>query len=308
MTGSGIVRASGNSGSSSLRAGLVLLILLASVAGCVRRPAAGVEQQTEDYSAARKHFQTHLVKHGPSPQAGEALRPPAGAQQVEYSPSLHLLAWLTPAPSNAGASGMKSPAVLFLHGGFAIGGDDWEMTRPYREAGYTVMMPALRGENGLPGEYSMFYDEVSDVLAASDYLANVPYVDAKRIYVAGHSVGGTLTLLAAMASTRFKAATSFSGAPDAKAFSQGPTDRVAFDTSNPKEFEMRSPVSYAGSFKCPVRIYCGTEEAIFVEASQLTSDLAKKQGLDVEAVLVPGDHFSAVPEEIKRSIRFFQLH
>ena len=65
-------------------------------------------------------------------------------------------------------------------------------------AGFVVLIPMLRGENGLPGSYSMFYDEVDDVLAAAEVLALTPGVDANRLYVAGHSVGGTLTMLAAM--------------------------------------------------------------------------------------------------------------
>ncbi len=39
------------------------------------------------------------------------------------------------------------------------------------------MIPILRGENGQPGSYTMFYDEVDDVLAASAALASLPYSD-----------------------------------------------------------------------------------------------------------------------------------
>ena len=41
------------------------------------------------------------------------------------------------------------------------------MAQPYRDAGYIVMIPILRGENGQPGFYTMFYDEVDDVLGAA---------------------------------------------------------------------------------------------------------------------------------------------
>ena len=46
----------------------------------------------------------------------------------------------------------------------------------------------------------MFYDEVDDVLAAAEALAGLPDVDTGQLYVAGHSAGGTLALLAAMSS------------------------------------------------------------------------------------------------------------
>lgn len=59
------------------------------------------------------------------------------------------------------------------------------MSQPFRDAGFIVMMPVLRSENGQPGDYSMFYDEVDDVLAAADVLARQPDVDAQRIYSQG---------------------------------------------------------------------------------------------------------------------------
>ncbi len=31
------------------------------------------------------------------------------------------------------------------------------MPQPYRDAGFIVMIPILRGENGQPGSYTMFY-------------------------------------------------------------------------------------------------------------------------------------------------------
>ena len=87
------------------------------------------------------------------------------------------------------------------------------------------MIPTLRGENGLPGAYSMFYNEV-DVLAAAEALAKHPGVDGTRLYVSGHSVGGTLALLAAMSSKRFRAAASFSGSPDQVKWASGQMELV----------------------------------------------------------------------------------
>jgi dienelactone hydrolase len=292
--------------SHSIRTMLLALPLL-MLDGC--RPAIAQEMplRSEDYTTARKHFQTHLLKHGPSPQPGDPLHPPAGAQQVEYSPGLHLQAWITP-PGKGLETGTKKPAVLFLHGHCSVDKSDWELTQPYRKAGYILMLPVLRGENGQRGDYSMFYNEVDDVLAAADYLAKLPNVDAKHIYLAGHSVGGTLTLLAALTSPRFRAAASFSGAPDVKIWSKYQKELIVFDPSNAQEFQMRSPIAFATSFQCPVRLYCGRSEPIFSRLGQQTSERAKKKGLDVEAIRVPGDHFTAVPAEIRQSIRFFRSH
>jgi len=128
-----------------------------------------VQLQDEDYSQARTRFRTKLTRRGPSPQPFESVKPPSGATEVEYrSGELRLRAWL----SHPKDETQKHAAVLFLHGGFAFGTADWEVNQPYRDAGYVVFTPMLRGENGQPGAYSFYYDEVADVLAAADYLGH----------------------------------------------------------------------------------------------------------------------------------------
>ena len=136
-----------------------------------------------------------------------------------------------------------------------------DMSQPFREAGFVVMSPMLRAENGQPGTFSMYYDEVADVVAAAEYLRHVPYVDSKRIFVAGHSVGGTMTMLSALAYSHFRAASSLSGSADQVLYikyAPGAKDRAAFDVANMRELEMRSPLAYAAYFKCPLRIYYGS--------------------------------------------------
>ena len=80
---------------------------------------------------------------------------------------------------------------------------------------------------------------------------------------------------------------------------------VPFDSADIREFQMRSPVAYATSFKCPVRLYFGSWEGWAKGPSRQTATLAKEKGIDAEAVEVAGDHFSSVPEGIRRSIAFF---
>jgi len=297
-----------------LPVGLAALILL----GCRRSPPgqslppnqpqpSALEQQDEDYAAARSRFKTRLVRSGPSPQPYQELKRPPEATEVEYaSGSLRLKAWVN---RPAAEDGTKRPAVLFLHGGFAFDEGDWAMPKPYRDAGYVTLAPRLRGENGLPGDFTLFYDELNDVLSAADFLAKQPYVDPKRLYVAGHSVGGTMTLLAALAGDRFRAAASFSGSPNQTEWIQGEDDKkVVFDRSDRREFIMRSPEAFATRFRCPLRIYYGSEEAWADRSSRRTAEAARQKGLDVEAVCVPGDHHSHVPASIRQSIEFFKEH
>jgi dienelactone hydrolase len=286
-------------GSVVLCCGGIGLFVWLSMPGTTTYP-----EETENYAQARKGFQTKLLRKGPAPQTWEPVAVPAGVTEMAYrSGELNLKAWVNEAPK---ADVPRRPAVLFLHGGFAFDRDDWEQTRPFRDAGFIVMTPVLRGENGLPGFYSMFYDEIDDVNAAADALAGLPYVDGKRIYVAGHSVGGTMTLLAAMTSNRFRAAAAFSGSPDQVVWARGQPDLVPFDAADMREFQMRSPLAFPRSFKCPVRIYYGSQEFFFADPSQKTANLAKAANLDVEAVSVPGDHMSSVDPAMRLCVEFFK--
>jgi dipeptidyl aminopeptidase/acylaminoacyl peptidase len=231
---------------------------------------------------------------------------PAGVSAVEFaSGDLRLKAWVN---SPVATDGVKRPAVVFLHGGFGFGKEDWDMAKPYRDAGYVVLAPMVRGENGQAGVYTLFYDEVDDALAAGEYLHKQPYVDGDRLFLAGHSVGGTLALLAAEASSRFRAVASFSASPDQILYCRHGIrkESIPFDITEPSELEVRSPLAYAKSLKCPARIYYGTKEKHFEKTSQRTAAAAKEKGLDVEAIAVEGSHMSAVPEAMRRSIAFFE--
>ena len=164
--------------------------------------------------------------------------------------------------------------MLFLHGGNALWQGHWDLTRPYVEAGYVAMMPALRAENGLAGSFSGFYDETADVLAAAQVLRAQPGVDPARLFLAGHSVGGTLTLLAAMSTSLFRAAASFSGNPDAWAFFRRFPEDIRFNAADPLEFDMRSAACFAESFKCPMLLLHGSESAARMRPSGSQSAVA----------------------------------
>ena len=192
---------------------------------------------------------------------------------------------------------------------YAFGLEDWETSQPFRDAGYVVLMPILRGENGQPGAFTFFYDEVDDVLAAAECLSQQPHVDPDHLFIAGPSAGGTLALLAAMTSKRFHGVASFSATPDQVLFckhAKHASRDVPIDITNRRELQMRSPLAYATSFKCPARVFYGSLEPEWKQTSQLMADLAKKHGLDVEAVQVEGDHGTSVRPAIDRAIAFFR--
>jgi dienelactone hydrolase len=265
--------------------------------------APGGEGQTEDYAQARARFKTKLLRKGPALGRWEPLSPPKGVTEVEYpSGELRLKAWVN-RPADVSA---KRPAILFLHGGFSFDMSDWDSTQPYRDAGFVVLTPILRGENGQPGNFTWLYDEVDDALAAAEYLSKQPYVDRDPVFLAGASAGGELTLLTAMASNRFRAAASCSGG--------GGGDRHLLSregslfANDPREVLLRSPMAFVTSFKCPLRLYYGTEEIGLDMPCRRAADVAQRHGLDVKAVELEGDHGAAISRAIKRSIAFFDKY
>ena len=72
---------------------------------------------------------------------------------------------------------------------------------------------------------------------AADFLARQGYVDPRRIYLGGHSTGGTLVMLVAESTDRFRATFAFGPVDDVRGYSE---EFLPFDTSDPKEFELRS--------------------------------------------------------------------
>lgn len=271
---------------------LICLMLLACGHAAPPRPL--------DFAEARRSFHTRLVHQGPSPQVAGPVAVADDAREVPYtSGGLQLRAWVSPP-----ADGPPRPAVVYVHGASAFRADHWAATRPLRDAGFIVMTPILRSENGSPGAYSLFYDEVDDVVAAGEALAKLPGVDPNRVYLAGHSDGGTLVMLAAMTSPRFRAAAAFSGLVDASGLRGDPTE-IPFDQTNPQEYRMRSAIEFPGSFKCPVRIYYGADEQYTKGLIELARR-AHALGRDVEAVRVPGDHDSMKAAAFPLAIELFR--
>jgi dipeptidyl aminopeptidase/acylaminoacyl peptidase len=260
--------------------------------------------QTTTYVKARALFRTELLQKGPAPGDFEQLGTPAGAKRVSYpggpDGAIKLTAWVSPyQPSST-----LRPAVLFLHGGNATGHGHWELMKPYADAGFVVMLPTLRGENGQKGSFSGFYDEVDDTSAAARYLEELPGIDRSRIFLAGHSVGGTLSLLTAM-NRKFCAAVPISSNPDAWRFFGRFQEDIRFNPKNPQEFVMRSAVCFAHSVQCPMLLLRGTEEGRFQQRHSLFIERARAGGVSIDQKQIPGDHNGAVPGAIAESIRFF---
>jgi hypothetical protein len=86
---------------------------------------------------------------------------------------------------------------------------------------------------------------------------------------------------------------------------RGDPKEVPFDQTNADEFRMRSAIEFPGSFKCPVRIYYGADEA-YTEGLVELARRAHALGRDVEAVRVPGDHDTMKAAALPLAIELFR--
>ena len=216
-------------------------------------------QKPESLAEYRRSFRTTLTKRlknrSPLPT------PPASFRLVRYkSPVGQLPAYVSVAPRD----GRKRPAIIWIIGGFGndIGDTPWQKASPsndqsasaFRKAGIITMYPARRGGNSSAGTDEGFYGEVDDVLAAARYLAAQPNVDANRIYLGGHSTGGTLAMLVAAMPNRFRGVFAFG--PVANAANYG-DEYLPFDTDNNMEVALRAPILWLKDIRRPTWVFEG---------------------------------------------------
>jgi hypothetical protein len=113
-------------------------------------------------------------------------------------------------------------------------------------------------------------------------------------------------MLAALTSDRFRGAASFSGTANQLLVSENMPELAVYDASDPRETWVRSAEAYATSFKCPARLYYGTEEWFMTPSLERTAQRAQQKGLDVELEQVPGEHYTMLRPAISSSIQFFK--
>ena len=262
------------------------------LSGCGRKHAASGSRQS--LAAARAGFATHLTRQTKTPDPVPASVPP-GFEMVTYpAPLGPFPAIVAHAPADGVA---RHPAMVWIAGGFdnSIGDTPWaeaspdndQSARAFYQAGIVTLYPSLRGGNGNPGHIEGLYGEVDDVLAAGRYLASRPDVDPKRVYLGGHSTGGTLALLVAESTPQFRAVFAFG--PVGRIEQDG-SDNLPFDLGDDKETALRSPILYLGAISSPTYVMEGTDGGNLRAAREMYSSCENPQ---VHFYQLPGyDHFS----------------
>lgn len=243
------------------------LLLAALLAGCDTNPAstgkARVTTAQPSLAVTRQGFATQLLQQV---AIDEPLAEPPSElfQLVTYDGPLGKMpAYLSPDPQD----GKKHPLIVWLTGGFSnsIGDTAWLPADPendqsasqYREAGLLMMFPSLRGGTGSPGYVENCCGEVEDVAAAAEWVKLLPYVDPDRVYLGGHSTGGTLVLLSVAYCNAFRGAIAFGPVGSTAQYGQ---DNVFFDCSNPVETRMRAPVEWLNGIRTPTLVIEGSEQ------------------------------------------------
>jgi hypothetical protein len=287
--------------------GLVLALSVAA-AGCRETPETtspdlDVVEPSVPYLARRAAHTTQLREHGPSPGTYEDAPLPRGVARVTYpSGKLELQAWFA-APLGA-SEGRRAPALVYFHGDFAFGPDDFEVVRPFLDAGYVVMTPMLRGENGNPGEFELLWGEIDDARAAVEWLAMQSSVDRQRIYAFGHSIGGGIAaMLTLYPELPLRMSGSCGGIYVPKTFArwaatESNAELVRFDPADPSETQLRVLGPNLPWMRHRHVAYVGDGDPWFLDNAGVLERRAWELGKPFEKVVVPGDHMSSLRQAL----------
>lgn len=225
-------------------------------------------QKALSLAMARRGYSTHLLRQEAFGEPPE--QPPRGVLDlVSYPGPLGPMAAYVSPPAK---DGKRHPAIIWLVGGpsNSISSVAWTPASPdndqsasgFRKAGIIMMYPSLRGGNNSPGYRERYFGEVDNVMAAAQFLAGLDYVDPSRIYLGGHSTGGTLALLVAESSDQFRAVFALGPVGDMGGYDQ---KAVPFDLSDPNECRLRSPSLWLDSIRGRTFVFEGTESPSNIE-------------------------------------------
>jgi dipeptidyl aminopeptidase/acylaminoacyl peptidase len=168
----------------------------------------------------------------------------------------------------------KYPALMLIHGGpQGFWGEAWSYrwnAQVFATAGYVVAMPNPRGSTGYGQK---FIDDINgdwggraydDIMAVTDYVAKLPYVDGERMAAAGGSYGGYMIDWILGHTRRFKALISHAGVYDLRTESTE-TEELWFPIwefggmpwDNPETYQRWSPSLFVKDFRTPTLVIHG---------------------------------------------------
>jgi acetyl esterase/lipase len=243
----------------------------------------------------RRAHRTALVRRGPSPQPHHPLGLHLGERVHYRSAGLDLVGLLARPQTMTLAHGGHAPALLYLHGGWALADADMLDCQPFLAAGLIVFAPAYRGENGNPGVHEMLYGELDDALAALAWLRARPEVDPERVFVFGYSAGGMLAaLLALVPQLGARMTGSANGIYEASVFD---FQRLPF-VDSPLERELRLLSPHIEELASPHLACVGAEDPA-AEPASAAARRATAASVPFEVRKVPGDHHASLAPSVE---------
>ena len=186
----------------------------------------------------------------------------------------------------------KYPVIVLLHGGpQGEWANSWSYrwnTQTFAAAGYVVVMPNPRGSIGYGQKFTDDINQdwggkpYTDIMAVTDYVSKLPYVDPDRMAAAGGSYGGYMVNWILGHTDRFKALVSHAGVYDTRTDAES-TDELWSDmwdfggmpSDNPDVYDKWSPSHFAKSFKTPTLVIAGEQDYrdVYTQSLQLFTAL-----------------------------------
>jgi acetyl esterase/lipase len=206
-----------------------------------------------------------------------------------------------------------APAGGDMLTGMSLGEGDQAEHLPYVNAGMAVVAYELDGnqvDESLDSDsptamYDAFRASCAGLVNARNALEfvldQVPEVDPKQIYAAGHSSAGTLALLLAAHEPRLDGCVAFAPAADLVEHFEPLGMRVMGAIyPDAADFIVRSsPATHAQSINCPVFLFhADDDETVEPEQSRDFAERLEAAGKPVELMSVPsGEHYEAMIDE-----------
>ena len=215
----------------------------------------------------------------------------------------------------------KYPLILNVHGGpqsqwaDAFRGD-WQM---YPGSGYIVVFPNPHGSTGYGQEYTAEISKdwggkvYDDLMAVTDSLEKLPYVDSTRVGAMGWSFGGYMMMWFEGHTTRFKAIACMMGVYDLTAM-HGSTEELWFPQWDlngvPWESSLYtkwSPNQFVKNFKTPCLVITGEKDfrVPYPQSLEFFSDLQK---MDVPSRLIVFPNDGHWPSGVKSMPLYYNAH
>jgi dipeptidyl aminopeptidase/acylaminoacyl peptidase len=221
-------------------------------------------------------------------------------------------------------AGLKLPAIVFDHGGFA-GGDPAATLLPafhrFAEAGFVVLAPLYRGNAGAEGRDEMGGADLDDVMTIPAVATELGFVDIHNLFLAGESRGGMMAYQAiregfpANAAAVYGAFTSLGDLIASKPDRYEPILHVVwpdYDADSKAILHRRSALEWSKQLDIPLLImHGGADESVDPMQSLRLAMALQESGSTYSLLIYAGDNHVLTRHHIQRDqneIDWFKAH